>query len=80
VLLPQLPVGLRRFDGLPGIGGVQMFTYRIDKKNRIVYLEGEDPSLEEWKQTLLRLFADPDFGTGFHFLSDRRNIEAPRSA
>jgi hypothetical protein len=56
------------------------FTYRIDKTDRIVYLEGGDPSFEEWKQTLLTLFADADYEKGFNFLSDRRSIEEPRTA
>jgi hypothetical protein len=56
------------------------FTYRIDKADGIVYLEGEQPGIEEWRQTLLTVFADPDFKTGFHFLSDRRQSAVPRSA
>jgi hypothetical protein len=56
------------------------FTYRIDKVNRIVYLEGEDPSLEVWRQTLLAVFADPEFETGFNFLSDRRSASEARSS
>jgi hypothetical protein len=55
------------------------FTYRIEKHEKIVYLEGGDPSFEEWKQTFLTLFADADYEKGFHFLSDRRLIEIPRS-
>ena len=55
------------------------FTYRIDKNDRIVYLEGADPTLEQWRETLLAIFADPDYETGFDFLSDRRAIESPRS-
>ena len=61
------------------VGGAKIFTYRIDKINRIVYLEGSDPSLQEWTQTLLTLFADADYEKGFNFLSDRRSIEKPRS-
>jgi hypothetical protein len=56
------------------------FTYRIDKTNRIVYLEGDDPGLELWRQTLLAVFADPEFETGFNFLSDRRSASEARSA
>ena len=56
------------------------FTYRIDKVNRIVYLEGDDPGLELWRQTMLAIFADPEFETGFHFLSDRRSATEARSS
>lgn len=55
------------------------FTYRIDKVNRIVYLEGDDPGLELWRQTMLTIFANPEFETGFHFLSDRRSASEARS-
>lgn len=53
--------------------------YRIDKSRRIVTLEGGQPNIEEWRQLMLAVFADPDFETGFHFLSDRRASEQPRS-
>jgi hypothetical protein len=56
------------------------FTYRIDKSNRIVYLEGDDPPLEVWRQIMLAVFADPDFETGFNFLSDRRPAVEARSS
>jgi hypothetical protein len=56
------------------------FIYRIDKANRIVYLEGDDPGLELWRQTLLAVFADPEFETGFNFLSDRRPASEARSS
>jgi hypothetical protein len=56
------------------------FTYHIDKTNRIVTLEGDDPSLEIWQQTLLAVFSDPDFETGFNFLSDRQSASEARSA
>jgi hypothetical protein len=56
------------------------FTYRIDKANRIVYLEGDDPSFQVWRQTMLAVFADPDFETGFNFLSDRRSAVEARSS
>src|SRR5215212_8571570 len=56
------------------------FRYRIDKANRIVYLEGDDPPLEVWRQTMLAVFADPDFETGFNFLSDRRCAAEARSS
>jgi hypothetical protein len=55
------------------------FTYHIDKTNRIVTLEGDDPSLEIWQQTLLAVFSDPDFETGFNFLSDRQSASEARS-
>jgi hypothetical protein len=57
-----------------------MLTYHIDKTSKIVYLEGGDPGLDEWKETLLALFADPDFETGFNFLSDRRASDKARSS
>jgi hypothetical protein len=57
-----------------------MLTYHIDKTAKIVYLEGGDPSLDEWKETLLTLFADPDFEIGFNFLSDRRFLDRARSS
>lgn len=56
------------------------FTYRIDKASRIVYLEGDDPPLEVWRQTMLAIFADSDFETGFNFLSDRRSASEARSS
>jgi hypothetical protein len=56
------------------------FTYRIDKTHRIVYLEGDDPGLELWRQTMLAIFADPEFETGFNFLSDRRSASEARSS
>jgi hypothetical protein len=62
------------------VGDAMSFTYRIDKANRIVYLEGADPPLEVWRQTMLAVFADPDFETGFNFLSDRRSASESRSS
>jgi hypothetical protein len=56
------------------------FSYRIDKANGIVYLEGEDPPFEVWQHTMLAIFADPEFETGFHFLSDRRSAAEARSS
>jgi hypothetical protein len=56
-------------------GGSMDFSYRIDKANRIVYLEGPTPDMEGWKQTFLTLFADADYEKGFDFLFDRRSIE-----
>ncbi len=55
------------------------FTYRIDKANRIVYLEGETHSLEVWKETMLSIFADTNFEAGFNFFSDRRFAQQVRS-
>ncbi|MFL6333983.1 MAG: hypothetical protein ACJ754_11780 [Pyrinomonadaceae bacterium] len=52
--------------------------YTIDRPERVVYLTTVgDPSFEEWQETLLRLFSDPAFQTGFHFISDRRRAAAP---
>jgi hypothetical protein len=56
------------------------FTYRIDKANRIVYLEGDDPSFQVWRKTMLTVFADQEFETGFNFLSDRRSAAEARSS
>jgi hypothetical protein len=61
-------------------GGPMDFTYRIDKVDRIVYLEGDDPSFEVWRQTMLAVFAHPEFETGFNFLSDRRSAAEARSS
>ena len=55
------------------------FTYRIDKTSGIVYLEGEPLDIDEWRQTLFTLFADPDFKAACHFISDRRFSDKPRS-
>ena len=52
--------------------------YTIDRAERVVYLTTVgDPSFEEWRETLLRVFSDPAFETGFHFISDRRRAKAP---
>ena len=54
--------------------------YTIDRSERVVYLSTVgDPSFDEWRDTLLGVFADPAFETGFHFISDRRRAE-PLSA
>lgn len=54
--------------------------YTIDRSERVVYLSTVgDPSFDEWRETLLGVFADPAFETGFHFISDRRRAE-PLSA
>ena len=53
-------------------------VYTIDRPARVVYLTTVgDPSFEEWRDTLLRVFADPAFESGFHFISDRRRSAAP---
>ena len=47
--------------------------YIIDAAERVVHLTtvGE-PSFDEWRDTLLAIFSDPSFETGFNFISDRR--------
>jgi hypothetical protein len=52
--------------------------YSIDRGERVVYLTtvGE-PSFDEWRETLLKVFSDPSFETGFNFISDRRRATAP---
>ena len=52
--------------------------YTIDRPARVVYLTTVgDPAFEEWRDTLLKVFSDPAFETGFHFISDRRRATAP---
>ena len=52
--------------------------YSIDRPERVVYLTTVgDPSFEEWRDALLRVFSDSAFETGFHFISDRRRAAAP---
>ena len=52
--------------------------YTIDRPERVVYLTTVgDPSFEEWRDALLRVFSDSAFETGFHFISDRRRSTAP---
>jgi hypothetical protein len=52
--------------------------YTIDRTERVVYLTtAGEPSFSEWRDTLLKLFSDPDFETGFHFISDRRQSTEP---
>lgn len=52
--------------------------YTIDRPERVVYLTTVgDPSFAEWRETLLRVFSDPAFESGFHFISDRRRSAAP---
>ena len=52
--------------------------YTIDRPARVVYLTtAGDPSFEEWRGALLRVFSDTAFETGFHFISDRRRATVP---
>ena len=52
--------------------------YTNDRPARVVYLSTVGaPSFDEWRDTLLRLFSDPAFETGFNFISDRRQATAP---
>ena len=52
--------------------------YTIDRPERVVYLMTVgDPSFDEWRDALLKVFSDPAFETGFHFISDRRRSAAP---
>jgi hypothetical protein len=52
--------------------------YTIDRTERVVYLTTVgDPSFGEWRETLLSVFSDPSFETGFSFISDRRRATAP---
>ncbi len=52
--------------------------YTIDRSGRVVYLTTiGDPSFDEWRDTLLRVFSDPAFETGFNIISDRRRATAP---
>lgn len=54
--------------------------YTIDRPERVVYLSTVgDPSFDEWRDTLLSVFSDPAFETGFNFISDRRRATAPDS-
>ena len=54
--------------------------YTIDRPERVVYLTTVgDPSFDEWQDALVRVFSDPAFATGFHFISDRRRATAPNS-
>jgi hypothetical protein len=54
--------------------------YTIDRSERVVYLSSVgDPSFDEWRDTLLGVFSDSAFETGFHFISDRRRAEPPSS-
>jgi hypothetical protein len=52
--------------------------YTIDRTERVVYLSTSGaPAFDEWRDTLLKVFSDPAFETGFHFISDRRRAEPP---
>jgi hypothetical protein len=52
--------------------------YTIDRRERVVYLTTVgDTAFDEWRDTLLGVFADPAFETGFHFISDRRRATPP---
>ena len=52
--------------------------YTIDRPARVVYLSSAgEPSFDEWRDTLLRVFSDSAFETGFNFISDRRQAAAP---
>jgi hypothetical protein len=52
--------------------------YTIDRTARAVYLTTVgDSSFEEWRDTLLSIFSDRAFETGFHFISDRRQAPPP---
>jgi hypothetical protein len=48
-------------------------SYRIDPRERVVYLTvtGDSPC-GEWEGVLRRVLADPAYGRGFNFLTDRR--------
>ena len=55
--------------------------YTIDRPARVVHLTTVgDPSFEEWQDALVKVFSDPAFETGFHFISDRRRSAAPPDA
>ena len=52
--------------------------YSIDRGERVVYLTTVGvPSFDEWRDTLLAVFSDPSFETGFNFISDRRRGSVP---
>lgn len=54
--------------------------YTIDRRERVVYLTTVgDPFFEEWREALLKVFSDPAFEPGFHFISDRRRATAPNA-
>lgn len=52
-------------------------TYRIDIRERIVYLNFTDlPTFGKWEAALEAVLADPSYGRGFNFLSDQRSQDA----
>jgi hypothetical protein len=52
--------------------------YSIDAVERVVHLTtAGEPSFDEWRDTLLAVFSDPSFATGFNFISDRRRATPP---
>lgn len=60
------------------VGLPMSVIYSIDAVGQVVHLTtvGE-PSFDEWRDTLLALFSDPTFETGFNFISDRRRSVPP---
>jgi hypothetical protein len=53
-------------------------VYSIDRSERVIHLTTVGaPSFEEWRETLLKVFSDPSFETGFDFISDRRRASPP---
>jgi hypothetical protein len=55
-------------------------TYSIDKESRIVYLKYTgDPDFDEWANTMLSAFRDPDFEPGFSFIMDRTLVQTSPS-
>ncbi len=53
-------------------------VYIIDRSSRVVLLTTvDDMSFEEWRDSLLAVFSDPAFETGFNFISDRRRVGPP---
>jgi len=50
-------------------------TYSIDKASRIVYVNYTgNPDFDEWANTMLALFHDANFETGFSFILDRHLV------
>src|SRR5262249_7150227 len=53
--------------------------YKIDRANGIVYLTYEQtPILIEWLQTIDEIVSHSNFQPHFHFLSDRRKVDASK--
>jgi hypothetical protein len=68
-----MPTGRRRLR-LRTTGDITLaITYRIEPRERVVYLNvtGASP-FEEWEGVLRRVLADPGYVKGFNFLTDRR--------